>query len=109
MREALDPRPALVGGGRAGPEDDDCAVGRRVAVDVQAQAGLRAADRAVGVDGPALVGATVAVPHLHFAAGGGVQRGVEALAEGLDRLTVDRPSLVRATVAVPNDRLGAVG
>src|SRR5689334_19648855 len=101
--------PALVGGGGTGPEDHRSAVGRRVAVDVQAKARLGAADGAVGVDGPALVGTAVAVPDLDLAAGGGVERSVEALAEGLYDLAADRPPLVRASVAVPDDRLGAVG
>src|SRR4051812_4622051 len=102
------PGPLLVGRRRAGPQQGQRAVGGLVVGDVQTQAGLVGADRAVALEGPLLVGAAVAVPDLHLRPGGGPGRGVQALAQRLQGLTRDSPLLVGGASAVPDHRLGAV-
>src|SRR4051794_36611969 len=85
------PGPSLVRGRGAGPQQHGGSVGGQVVVDVETQAGLDAPDGAVGVDRPLLVGTPVAVPDLRLRAGGGVDRGVETLAERLDGLAGEGP------------------
>src|SRR5581483_7110966 len=76
----------------AGPQFDEGAVGGGCPGDVQAQAGLDAGDRSVGVDVPLLVGSAVTVRDLHRGTGGGAG-----------------PGLVGPAVAVPDLHLGAGG
>src|SRR3954453_19980508 len=57
--------PLLVARAVTGPEDQQGAVGGSGAVRAQAQAGLHAGDRAVGVQVPLLVGPAIAVPDEH--------------------------------------------
>src|SRR5215467_1248257 len=72
--------PLLVGLAVARPQFDQGAVGGARAGHVQAQAGLRAGDGAVGVDRPLLVRPAVAGPDLHLGARRGlVVEGVQAL------------------------------
>ncbi len=104
--------PLLVATAVAGPDIHPGAVGRACTNHVEAEAGLAADDRAVGVEGPQLVRASVAVPDLHL---GACRRGmawhVEALVTIDLQLSVRQggPLLVRATIAVPDIQQGAVG
>src|SRR3954468_8866544 len=103
-------RPLLVAAAVAGPQLQQGAVGRSGAGGVQAQTGLVAGDRAVGVDRPLLVAASGAAPDVHLGAGAGaLARGVQAVAAVDPQLTGGgvRPLLVAAAVAVPQRHLGA--
>src|SRR5437660_11522634 len=95
--------PPLVRGVAAGPEVDQRPVGGCVAGDVAAQARGDSAHRAVGVDGPLLIGSAVAVPQLHLRPRIGADRRVQTLAEDADGTAAGGPSLVGRTRAVPDD------
>src|SRR5690348_1614927 len=73
-------RPLLVAAAVARPQLQQGAVGGPAARGVQAEPGLTAGDRAVGVDGPLLVAAAVAGVDVHLGAGAGaLARGVQAV------------------------------
>src|SRR3954453_14382971 len=97
-------RPLLIAAAVAGPQLQQGAVGRSGAGGVQAQAGLGAGDRAVGVERPLLVAAAVATPDVDLGAGArAAARGVQAGA-AVDPQFTGRgagPLLVAAAVAVP--------
>src|SRR3954453_20286905 len=107
-------RPLLVAAAVAGPQFDRRAVGGGSAGDVQAQPGLAARDRAVGVDGPLLVALAVAGPGHDFRAGAGALAGrVEAegrAAEGGRQPAIRRacPGLVRLSGAAGDLQLRAL-
>ncbi len=104
--------PLLVAAAVARPQLHGGAVGGRAAGDVQAQAGLDAGDRSVGVHPPLLVRAAAAGPDLHpGAGGGGVVGDVQALVAVDGQLVGgrQRPLLVGAVPAVVELKLGAVG
>src|SRR5688572_22843767 len=79
----LCPCPALVGAGVAGPDVDGGTVCRTGVADIEAQSGLDVTDRAVGVDGPLLVGGAVAVPDPCPGPGRGAAWHLQALAHHL--------------------------
>src|SRR5437667_9874668 len=104
--------PLLVAVAVAGPDLHCGTVGGASSSHVEAEAGLATDDAAIGVEGPLLIGTTVAVVDLHpGACCRGVIRDVEALVAVHLQLTVGQggPLLIGTAVAVPDLQQSAVG
>ena len=104
--------PLLVAGAATGPDVHSGAVSGASSDHIEAEAGLAPNDAAIGVEGPLLVRAAVAVIDLHPGARRrSVARHVKALVAVDLQLAIGQgsPLLIRAAVTVPDLQQRAVG